>query len=117
LTATEEGEQLTDVDVERVVTFRAKFPLLPALLVSPLNAAVISWMPESTLPGVYETEQLIPEVMVHVSLENAPVESVEKVIVSLTMEPKAPETDAVQVVGLPMLTVDGTHVTFVEVVV
>ena len=88
LTATEEGEQLTKVDVDRVVTDRAKFPLLPASLTSPLNAAVIPWVPELTPPGVYEIEQLVPVVMGQVPLEeNVPVESEENAIVSPTMEP------------------------------
>jgi len=57
-TATDEGAQLTLVEVARLPTPSSKLPVLVACVTSPLYEPVITCVPVPTALGVYVTEQL-----------------------------------------------------------
>ena len=82
------------VDVGAALTVREAVPKLPALAVSPPNVALRVTLPAAS--PVTETWQPVPEVMVHEGgTVTLPAPDCEKPMVSPTMEPLLPETEAV----------------------
>jgi hypothetical protein len=119
----EAGEQLTVVDVLRLVTVSGVLPVLPLCFRSPSYVAVIVCDPAPTAVGVYVTEQLalepLPESVQVPAALNVPSPLLANSTIPLgvlVLPASVSVTVAVQVVLAPTGSVAGTQDTLVIVV-